>query len=41
MFVQAKAGHPQGSTTERYLQARKTSYPAAAELTEARLFAPG
>jgi integrase len=38
MFVQAKAGHAQGSTTERYLHARKTSYPDAAELAEARLF---
>jgi len=38
MFVQAKAGHAQGSTTERYLHARKTAYPDAAELTEARLF---
>ena len=27
MFVQAKAGHAQGSTTERYLHAAKTSYP--------------
>jgi integrase len=38
MFVQAKAGHAQGSTTERYLHASKTSYPDAAELAEARLF---
>lgn len=38
MFVQAKAGHAQGSTTERYLHATKTAYPAAAELAEARLF---
>ena len=27
MFVQAKAGHAQGSTTERYLHASQTSYP--------------
>jgi len=40
MFVQAKAGHAHGSTTERYLHASKTSYPDAAELAEARLFAP-
>jgi integrase len=40
MFVQAKAGHAQGSTTERYLHATKTVYPDAAELAEARLFAP-
>jgi hypothetical protein len=39
MFVQAKAGHAQGSTTERYLHAAKTSYPDAAELAEGRLFA--
>jgi hypothetical protein len=38
MFVQAKAGHAQGSTTERYLHARRTSFPDAAELAEARLF---
>jgi integrase len=39
MFVQAKAGHAQGSTTERYLHADRTSNPDAAELAEARLFA--
>jgi hypothetical protein len=38
MFVQAKAGHAQGSTTERYLHAARTSFPDAAELAEARLF---
>jgi integrase len=38
MFVQAKAGHAQGSTTERYLHAHRTTYPDAAELAEARLF---
>jgi hypothetical protein len=38
MFVQAKAGHAHGSTTERYLHAGKTSYPNAAELAEVRLF---
>jgi integrase len=38
MFVQAKAGHAQGSTTERYLHAARTSYPDSAELAEARLF---
>jgi integrase len=41
MFVQAKAGHAQGSTTERYLHARKTSYPNAAELAEVRLSGAG
>ena len=39
MFVQAKAGHAQGSTTERYLHAHRTSFPDAAGLAEARLFA--
>jgi integrase len=38
MFVQAKAGHAQRSTTERYLHAEKTSYPDLAELAESRLF---
>jgi integrase len=40
MFLRAKAGHAQGSTTERYLHANRTSYPDAAELAEARLFVP-
>ena len=38
MFVQSKAGHAQGSTTERYLHASKTAFPDAAELAEGRLF---
>jgi hypothetical protein len=38
MFVQAKAGHAHGPTTERYLHAHKTRYPDAAELAEQRLF---
>jgi hypothetical protein len=37
MFVQAKAGHAQGSTTERYC-ANRTSYPDMAELAEAWMF---
>jgi hypothetical protein len=41
MFVQAKAGHAQGSTTERYVHASQTSYPNEAELAEARLFVKG
>ena len=41
MFVQAKAGHAQGSTTERYLHASQTSYPGAADLAEGRLFVEG
>jgi integrase len=40
MFVQAKAGHAHGSTTERYLHPHKASYPDAADLAEARLFSP-
>jgi integrase len=38
MFVQAKAGHAQGSTTERYLHAAKTAFPDGAALAEARMF---
>jgi integrase len=38
MFVQAKAGHAHGSTTERYLHAHRTAYPDAAELAERRVF---
>ena len=33
-----KAGHAQGSTTERYLHATNTAFPEAAALAEARLF---
>ena len=39
MFVQAKAGHAQGSTTERSLHAAKTSYPDLTEIAEGRVFA--
>jgi integrase len=39
MFVTAKAGHAQASTTERYLHAAKTAFPGGAELAEARIFA--
>ncbi len=39
MFVQAKAGHAQASTTERYLHPNMTAFPDAAELAEARMFA--
>lgn len=38
MFVQAKAGHAHGSTTERYLHAGKTAFPLAGDLAEARMF---
>jgi integrase len=40
MLVQAKAGHAQAATTERYLHANKTNYPNTAELAEARMFEP-
>ena len=39
MFVQAKAGHAQGPTTERYLHGAKTTCPDLAELAEGRVFA--
>ena len=38
VFAQAKAGHADASTTERYLYAERTSYRAAAKLVEARSF---
>lgn len=38
MYVQAKAGHAHGSTTERYLHAGKTAFPLAGDLAEARMF---
>jgi hypothetical protein len=41
MFVQAKAGHAQSSTTQRYLHAHRTSFPEAAALAEARLVSSG
>ena len=41
MFVQAKAGHAQGSTMERDLHAHRTNYPDAGALAEARLFPSG
>jgi hypothetical protein len=41
MFVQANEDRGQGSTTERYLHAAKTSYPDPAELVEACLFESG
>lgn len=39
MYVQARAGHAHGSTTERYLHAARTAYPDLGDLAEARLFA--
>jgi integrase len=37
-YVQLKAGHSQGSTTERYIHAAQVLFPGAAERGEARLF---
>ena len=38
MYVQMKAGHAQGSVTERYVHAAQVLFPGAAEKGEARLF---
>jgi integrase len=37
-YVQAKAGHSQGTITERYIHASQVLFPGAAEKGEARLF---
>lgn len=37
-YVQHKAGHSQGSITERYIHAAQVLFPGAAERAEARLF---
>jgi integrase len=37
-YVQMKAGHSQGSITERYIHAAQVLFPGAAERAEARLF---
>jgi hypothetical protein len=37
-YVQHKAGHSQGSITERYIHAAQVLFPGAAEKGEARLF---
>ena len=39
IYVQHRAGHSQGSVTERYLHAAQVLFPGAAEKAEARLFA--
>jgi integrase len=39
VYVQMKAGHAQGSVTERYVHAAQVRFPGAAEKGEARLFA--
>jgi integrase len=38
IYVQARAGHAQGSITERYLHAAQVLFPGAAERSEARMF---
>jgi integrase len=38
-YVQLKAGHSQGATTERYIHAAAVLFPGAADKAEARLFA--
>jgi integrase len=38
IYVQARAGHSQGSITERYMHAAQVAFPGAVEKTEARIF---
>jgi integrase len=37
-YIQMKAGHDQGSTTERYIHAAQTAFPDAARGAEKRMF---
>jgi integrase len=37
-YIQLKAGHSQGSITERYIHAAQVLFPGAAEKAEARMF---
>jgi len=39
-YVQLKAGHSQGSITERYIHAAQVLFPGAAEKGESRIFGP-
>jgi integrase len=39
IYVQARAGHAQGSITERYMHAAQVLFPGAAERSEDRIFA--
>lgn len=41
IYVQARAGHSQGSITERYMHAAQVLFPGAAEKSEARMFGEG
>jgi integrase len=38
VYVQMKAGHSQGSITERYIHAAQVLFPGAAEKGEGRMF---
>jgi integrase len=38
IYVQARAGHSQGSITERYMHAAQVLFPGAAEKSEVRMF---
>jgi integrase len=38
IYVQARAGHSQGSITERYMHAAQVLFPGAAAKSEARMF---
>jgi integrase len=38
IYVQARAGHAQGSVTERYMHAAQILFPGAAERSEKRMF---
>lgn len=40
IYVQARAGHSQGSITERYMHAAQVLFPGAAEKAESRMFGP-
>jgi integrase len=39
-YVQLKAGHSQGTITERYIHAAQVLFPGAAAKAEARMFGP-
>jgi len=41
IYVQARAGHSQGSITERYMHAAQVLFPGAAERSEERMFGAG
>ena len=40
VYVQLRAGHSQGSITERYIHAAQVLFPGAAARGEARMFGP-